>query len=288
MRAGRQYRMVTVAGLLSLATACAAPPPSAVTFPAEAEAFRRPGNLKQTMIFRPAAGAGPFPAIVLLPTCGGMQSHVFDWAERLIREGYVTLLVETNTARGTLSNCVRPPVVRYDEQLADAVAAVVHLRTLSFVQRDRIGVAGFSFGGGVALRMASAAHQGYMGLEPGSLRVVASFYPWCNESGREWDTRGIPTDGLAPDIVTPTMIFIGADDDETPARACSERADRLRAQGRPISYKVYPETTHAFDGPEFGIQGRRMPRGYFYRYNPVATEDAWRELRTLFARELKP
>lgn len=277
------------AGLAGLIVSCTPPPPSGVTFPAEAESFRRPANLKQTMLFRPASGAGPFPAIVLLPTCGGMQSHVFDWAERLLKEGYVTLLVESNTARGVATNCVRPPAVRYDEQMADAAAAVQHLRSVPAVQRDNIAVVGFSFGAGVALRMASALYQRDMAAEAaGSLRAIASFYPWCRESGREWDTRGIPTQGLPDDIVTPTMIFIGADDDETLAQWCTEKADRLRRSGQPIAYRLYPDTTHAFDSRENGLQGRRVPRGFFYRYSPTATEESWYELRGFLQRHLRP
>jgi len=277
------------AALAVLAAACAAPPPSgALSFPAEAESFRRPANLKQTMLFRPAAGTGPFPAVKLLPTCGGMQPHVVDWAERLTREGYVTLLVESNTPRGVPTNCVRPPPVRYDEQMADAIAALGHLRTMPLVQRERIAVVGFSFGAGVALRMASTRYQQQMVAEAASLRAVASFYPWCNTSGSEFHSRGMRTEGLPSDIATPTMIFTGADDDETLASWCTERVDRLQTVGRPISYKLYSGTTHAYDSRENGIHGRRVPRGFFYRYSPGATEESWQELRAFLRRHLAP
>jgi dienelactone hydrolase len=259
---------------------------SPVVFPSEAVPFARPANLKQTMLLRPSDGTGPFPAIVLLPTCAGMQPHMLDWAERLTQDGYVTLLVEINTARGVRINCSKSPPVKYDQAMTDAIAALAHLRRLPIVRRDRLGVMGLSFGGGVALRMAGAAYQKEGAFADG-LRAIASFYPWCDRTGREFNSSNLVTEGLPGDIVTPTMIFIGELDDETRPLPCTERVDRMKTQGKPISYKLYPETTHAFDNKENGLAGRRVPSGYFYRYNPQATEDSWRELKAFFDREIK-
>lgn len=65
----------------------------------------------------------------------------------------------------------------------------------------------------------------------------------------------------------------------------------MAARGQPIQYKVYPNTTHGFDSPGAGLQGRQIYHGtrgpFLYRYNPDATEDAWREVEALFNRHLK-
>ncbi|MBI3374302.1 MAG: dienelactone hydrolase family protein [Betaproteobacteria bacterium] len=263
------------------------PPESPVVFPSEAVPFARPRNLKQTILFRPSEGSKPFPAIVILPTCGGMGSHIYDWAERLTGAGYVTLLVESNTARGFLNNCSNPPQIKYDQQVVDAGAALEHLRRLPIVDRNRLGVMGLSFGAGVGLRMASESYQRVLPYGAGGLRAVASFYPWCAQSGRGFDSRDIFTEGLPSDIVTPTIMFLGAIDDESLPSPCTERADRMKAEGKPIGYKLYPDTTHAFDSPENGLAGRKVRGQFFYRYNPAATEDAWRELAAFFGRNLK-
>lgn len=167
-----------------------------------------------------------------------------------------------------------------------AAAAFEHLRKLAIVDRDNLGVLGLPFGAGVALRLASASYQKALRYGSSGLRAVASFYPWCPQSGRAFNRSGIPTEGLAGDIATPPMIFIGALDDETLPSPCTERVDRLKAQGKPIDYKLYPDTTHAFDSKENGLAGRTVRGRYFYRDNPAATEDAWREVKALFARAL--
>ncbi len=46
-------------------------------------------------------GDGPFPAVVLLHTCGGLQPHVItDWPDYLTGLGYVTLSVDSFSPRG--------------------------------------------------------------------------------------------------------------------------------------------------------------------------------------------
>ena len=213
-------------------------------------------------------------------------SHI-DWAERLIGAGYVALLVESNTARGSPNNCSNPPPIKYDQQVVDAGVALEHLRRLPIVDRNRLGVMGLSFGAGVGLRMASESYQRALPYGADGLRAVASFYPWCARAGRGFDSRDIFTEGLPSDIVTPTIMFLGAIDDETLPRPCTERADRMKAEGKPINYKLYPDTTHSFDSREIGLAGRTVRGRFFYRYNPAATEDAWRELKDFFERNLK-
>ena len=245
--------------------------------------------VRQPAIVRPAEGDGPFPAVVLMHTCGGIASHVNLWAQRLIAAGYVAYIVDSNDVRGVPNNCWAGSPINADDIALDAAAALAHLRTLRFVRPDRLGIMTFSFGGS-ALRLASAAYQNrFPGGVPG-LRAIVAFYNACGT------VSTVPfvqekTRNLASDVVVPAMMFLGALDEETPPRFCTSLADRLKARGQPITYKLYHDTTHAFDQSNWGTQGRIMDMGvrgkFLYRYNPAATEDAWREAKALFKRELK-
>jgi hypothetical protein len=80
-----------------------------LTFPAAPEPF---GYAKANKMFKPA-GTGPFPALVILPTCGGHGfRHAFDvWAKAALQRGYVVLVIDPLTSRGIVApgeNC-RPP-----------------------------------------------------------------------------------------------------------------------------------------------------------------------------------
>jgi len=234
-------------------------------------------------------GNGPFPAVVLLHTCGGIQPHIFDWARRLKEWGYVALVVDSFTPRGEKIVCGTWRV-SVGEVAGDAFAALDHLRARSFVDRDRIGVMGFSYGAMAALRLASDGYQ--KSRHPGApgFQAAVALYPYCTGSLL---SPNLPADvlervnNLRDDIVTPLLILIGDADDETPAPQCAIKAEQLRQAGRPVSIKVYPGTTHAFDSANLGSSPWRNPRGYVYRYNPDATADAAKMSRDFFARSLK-
>lgn len=53
-------------------------------------------------IYKPE-GAGPFPAIIVLHDCGGVNSKDQAWAKRLTTWGYVAVIVDSFGTRGTLS-----------------------------------------------------------------------------------------------------------------------------------------------------------------------------------------
>jgi len=285
-------RAALVIGAGAVVAGCSAAPlpPSPLNFPSEAATFSRPANLKQTVLYRPSDGTGPFPAVVLLHTCGGVGPHLYDWAQRLAQAGYVALIVDSHTPRGVTSNCqgAYAPVT-LDDVATDASAALAHLRTLAFVQRNSLGVIGFSAGAMASIRLAGASYQRRLAHGTEGLRAIASFYPGCGTDSPNPAAQAMSQWG--DDIVTPVMLFLGASDDESPPHFCTGKAEQLRARGQPILYKVYPNTTHSFDSPLWGLQGRQIRHGtrgpFLYRYNPDATEDAWREVKAMFDRHLK-
>ena len=126
-------REIVVALVLVSAVGCAA---RHVPFP-EAP---RPGSVYHSL--QKPDGAGPFPAVVLLHTCGGLQQHVLEWSVRLRDHGYVAIVLDSFTPRGERSVCGNWRV-SLDEVAADAYAALAHLRAQPSVDARRIGVMGF-------------------------------------------------------------------------------------------------------------------------------------------------
>jgi len=267
-------------------------PTSDLVFPEYAVIYREGAGRRVATLYRPSTGNGPFPAVVLMHTCGGIGQHIHDWAGRLTEVGYVALVVDSNGVRGVPNNCQGADAkVTVDEVAADAARALAHLRAQPWVDGERLAVMGFSFGAMAALRLSGESYQRRLADGVTGLRAVVFFYGACGTDSSSLAANQ-SSNNLADDIVTPTLMLLGGLDTETPPRFCTAKADRLRERGQPIAYKLYPDATHSFDSSRWGTEGRWIRHGqrgpFLYRYSAEATEDSWNEIQAFFARHLTP
>ena len=99
------------------------------------------------LLFKPE-GTGPFPAVVLLHTCGGIKPHVTrHWPDYLTGLGYAVITVDTFGSR-SFERCPVPLSWRevYQKMTRDAYGALDYLASLPDVDGTRIAVMGFSLG----------------------------------------------------------------------------------------------------------------------------------------------
>ena len=102
----RYARLFVFAGLL-----CAGQNAHAITFKT-ADPEVAGGDIVVDGVFSRPDGEGPFPAVVLLHTCGGLGPHVaVDWPRFLSGIGYVALAVDSFGSRGLgpCPNGLSPP-----------------------------------------------------------------------------------------------------------------------------------------------------------------------------------
>ena len=126
------------------AVTCAAPALGA-SDPEQVEIPRGEGRLKAAL-YRPA-GDGPFPVVIGLHNCGGLNnrsdaiaSRYRDWGERLVKDGFAVLLPDSNGSRGLGNQCrARNRPIRVErERVADAHAARVWVQQQPWAAPDRI------------------------------------------------------------------------------------------------------------------------------------------------------
>jgi dienelactone hydrolase len=225
-------------------------------------------------IHRPS-GAGPFPALVLLHGCSGIQPNTIAWSQWLVSEGYATLVLDSFSGRGLKRVCGDSSPLTGGARAPDVFAAAEHLKTLPFVDGARIGAIGWSHGGWTVLQ-SSRFEDSYPGVK---LRALIAFYPYCS------DLAIYRSD-------TPLLMLLGADDNWTPAEPCRYLAERSAADGRRVQAVVYPDSHHGFDAAHLTrptiIPDARRGAGATVAYNPKAHADAERRVKAFLAAELRP
>ena len=194
------------------------------------------------------------------------------WAKELLSQGYVVILPDSFSTRGFPDGiCTDTSKGRFEVRpfvrARDARAARAYLQTLSYVDRERIGLMGGSHGGYTTLVTLSRPGSGF--------GAAVALYPRCAFFQQ-----------LKPDV--PLLILTGELDDWTPAKECVPLA------GERVTVKVYPGAHHSFDSP-------RPKRYVEERINPSSPSgrgattggdaDAWadsiRQVTDFFAKNLK-
>jgi dienelactone hydrolase len=266
-----------------LLTACATP---AVSFPNATPGA--PRAIPATEV-RPA-GAGPFPAVVLLHGCHGVSASTRDWAQWFRDRGYVALIVDSWAPRRIRDGCVPGPDIPSTERFDDAVGALRWLHARPYVDPARVGVIGWSNGGVFAIAVVNgpslerARARGVAMPEPGFAASVAMYPGGCYSLVQER-------------VVRPLLLLIGDADDWTLASECERMVRAMRDRGADATIVRYPGAVHYFDvvgQPRVvlhEVENRNKPGGCCgatVGYDASADADAHRRVEAFFRRHLGP
>jgi dienelactone hydrolase len=211
----------------------------------------REGDLTlKGVLFRPE-GNGPFPAVVAMHNCAGlmnpsgvMRTRYRDWAQQLVKMGFVVLFPDSYGPRGLGSQCGdRNQAIRSDhERVADAAAARRWLQQRGEVKGDHISLLGWSNGGTSVLWTVRPRGKRE---DRNDFRSAVAFYPACRRlDTTAWSAR------------VPTLILIGALDDWSSSQECERMVAGAKGRSARASIVVYPGAFHDFDHPSRPLQVR--------------------------------
>jgi len=207
----------------------------------------RPSTTLDGYLFLPA-GSGKHPALVFLHGCDGMFNRSTgligrrerDWAAELTPRGYIVLTVDSFGPRNHGEMCSQQSFDRelYLRRPRDAYGALLFLQAQPYVRADRVGVIGWSQGGGAVLYAIRAQSIGRpVQLPQGNFRAAVAFYPGsCDERRQQGWTSPIPL-----------LVLIGAEDVWTPLAPCKTFLDGAIGRGARIEMQIYPGAYHGFD-----------------------------------------
>jgi dienelactone hydrolase len=212
--------------------------------------FRDGDVTLKALIYRPD-GPGPFPAIVGMHDCSGLTntagviaSKYREWAQLLVKNGFIVLFPESYGSRGIDNQCTsRNRPVRADrERVADANAARRWLGQQPDVRANHIALLGWSNGGSSVLW---AVRPPRKADDKPDFRSAVALYPGCRRlDSTAWSAR------------VPTLILIGAADDMASPQDCEHMVAGAKGRSARITIMVYPGAFHDFDHPNRPLQVR--------------------------------
>ncbi len=222
-----------------------------------------PGLLYQPKL---AHGAKPAPAILWVHGGPGGQSRsgYSPTIQHLVNHGYTVFAVNNRGSSGYGKTFFHLDDKNHGEgDLQDMVWAKKYLQSLDWVDNDRIGIVGGSYGGFlVAAALAFTPEEFKVGIDifgvTNWVRTLNSIPPWW-ESFRKslYDEMGDPaTDGErhkaisplfhASNIVRPLMVIQGANDPRVLQVESDELVEKVRANGVPVEYVLFDDEGHGF------------------------------------------
>lgn len=248
-------KWVWVATLVSLFGACAN---TRAAIKTETVTYKS-GNETVTGYLALPGTPGRHPALIVIHEWWGLVPWVKEQSDKFAERGYVALAVDLYRGKSTdqpqvareLSSTLPP-----ERAMRDLQAAFAYLSARPDVEPGRIGDVGWCFGGGWALRLASA--------EP-KLAACAVNY------------GELPTDAATIQAIRcPVLGNFGAlDPGITPAKVQAFES-AMRKDGKSINAKIYPGASHAFENPNNKTG-----------YRPQAAANAWGRMVAFFNRTLK-
>jgi carboxymethylenebutenolidase len=212
------------------------------------------------------SGGGPRPAVVVIMEAFGLVKHIREVADRLAGEGYVAIAPDfyyRDAPHNSFGYDELPKALGLmqkvnDERFVEDMRATVRqLRSLPEVGTSKLGVTGFCMGGRLTFLSACAL--------PAEIAAAAPFYG-----------GGIVGHlGQAGAIRCPLELFFGGKDPFIPMTQVEQIDAKLKELGKRYTLKTYPNANHGFF-----CNDRES-------YDAGAASDAWKELRSFFAANLR-
>lgn len=232
----------------------------------------------------PPDAARPLPAVVLVHGSAGVDGRGEALANALNEAGVATLEIDMWSPRGLAGGLARPS--HPAETLPDAFGALRYLAGRDDVDGERVGIAGFSWGGIVSMlaatRRSAAAYDGLR------FAAHAPYYPVC------WFYNRVPGYEFCDLTGAPVLLQAGELDTYDDPDGCERMVAALAPLDRRcVTVRVYPGATHAFDRMQAPVTVRdphaRKGQGGEVDFvpNPEAAAEARRATVAFFVEHLR-
>jgi dipeptidyl aminopeptidase/acylaminoacyl peptidase len=246
------------------------------------------GLMVPNLLYQPhqATPQHPAPAMVLVHGGPGGQTRAVysPLVQYLVNHGYVVLGVNNRGSSGYGKSFFTADDRKHGrEPLWDCVEAKKYLQTLSFVDPNRIGIIGGSYGGYMVLAALAFQPDVFaVGVDlfgvSNWVRTLKSIPPyWESERKALYAEIGDPEKDEqmlreisplfhADKIRRPLMVLQGANDPRVIKAESDEIVAEARKNGVPVEYVLFPDEGHGFRKIRNEIEGDRKILGFLDKY----------------------
>ena len=198
-----------------------------------------------TLNFPDNAADKNVPVVVILHGMSGVHEAEEHWLKIINSMGIATFMVDSNWGR---KKCKKDSNLKKDikwcaaanrgmNRVIDGYGALELLSNHPRIDPKRIGCIGMSLGARGCLYLNVKRFQKMWGTPGLEYAASVPMYPPCNVTYKEDDEI---TD-------TPIRIHVGELDTYFPVDSCVNYVARLKAKGKDVDIKVYPDTHHSFE-----------------------------------------
>jgi dienelactone hydrolase len=210
---------------------------------------------------------GKRPAILVIHEWWGLNDYAKRRAKMLAEMGYIAMAVDMygndrmGNDAGTAQNLAMPYYQHPDMAKKIFDKALEEFKKNPNVDQGRIAGIGYCFGGGMLLNFVR------MG-EP--LNGIVSFHG---------SLLGTPAD---KNLTKAEILVCHGEKDEFVNAEVAPFKKQMDSIGKTITFKTYPNATHAFTNPDATATGKRL--GMPIEYNAAADTASWNDMKEFFTR----
>ena len=216
------------------------------------------------------------PALVWVHGGPGGQSRVgyFALIQYMVNHGYAVLAVNNRGSSGYGKTFYKMDDQNHgDKDLQDCIYGKKYLQSLDYIDPEKIGIIGGSYGGYMTMAaMAFAPEEFKVGVNifgvTNWLRTMKSIPPyWESFKKALYAEMGDPTSAdsvrlynisplfHADKIKNPVMVLQGANDPRVLQVESDEIVEAMRQNNVPVEYVIFPDEGHGFVKKENEIKG---------------------------------
>lgn len=178
--------------------------------------------------------SGKLPAMVVLHGSGGPNRTTgTEWASWLQSIGVATFAVDSFSGRSIVDTGSDQTQISYPASALDALLALKVLSQHPRIDRNRIGVIGFSRGGAATQMAATEVFRRAVIDDDLKFALHLAFYGSCSRVGK---TTGVPI-----------VHFFGSADDQFNETGCKQATEFLKNLGADVDLVIFKGARHGFD-----------------------------------------